>query len=68
VLAIAQAGFKDDLMCLPLSGSFSLMLLTISMKIDKFTIFAQGYMISTIVKVFKRLFLAPNQIDIDNFV
>ena len=63
-----RAGFNDDLMALPMKGTFSLIQLMIAMKIDLFTVFLRGYLIQIGIIVLKKYVINPIRIDIQDAV
>jgi hypothetical protein len=63
-----RSGFNDDLMALPMKGTFSLIQLMIAMKIDVFTVFLRGYLIQIVIVLLKKFVINPFRIDIQDAV
>lgn len=67
-MALARSGFNDDINSLPIDGSIKLMLLSITMKVDLYTIYLQGYLIASVIKMVTKLMVDPYKIEIEDFI
>lgn len=62
ILGIQSSVFADDMLVLPINGTFQLVQNMISMQIGVFTNFLQGYIIQVVTRVIVRQYVLPNKV------
>lgn len=64
ILSGVNKSFNDDLMVLPLKGTFQIVQLMIALKIDKFTVFLIGYITQCAIQITVKNLVKPQRINI----